>query len=51
MGNGYTFFVYQRVQPTDSEEIMFYRDYFSTEDTLYPDMFSGVLDRILKDIQ
>ncbi|NLI53880.1 MAG: hypothetical protein GX417_06075 [Clostridiales bacterium] len=50
MGNGYTFFVYQRMQPTDREEILFYEDYFAQEDALFPEMFSGVLNEILSGI-
>jgi len=48
MGNGYTFYVYQRETPMDREEIQFYKDWFSEEDKLFPDMFSGVLDSLLE---
>ncbi len=51
MGNGYVFIAYERVKPTDREEILFYQDYFSQEDKLFPKMFSGVLDEILKGIK
>ena len=51
MGNGYVFIVYERMQPTDQEEILFYKDYFSAEDKLFPEMFSGVLDEILATIK
>ena len=51
MGNGYVFIAYERVKPTDREEILFYKDYFSQEDKLFPKMFSGVLDEILKGIE
>jgi hypothetical protein len=51
MGNGYVFIVYERMQPTDQDEILFYKDYFSAEDKLFPEMFSGVLDEILATIK
>jgi len=44
MGNGYVFTVYQRIKPTDREEILFYLEYFQQEDALFPEMFSGVLN-------
>lgn len=50
MGTGYTFFAYQRVLPTDCEEILFYKAYFSEEDELYPEMFSGILNELLKNL-
>jgi len=50
MGNGYVFFVYERILPTDREEIQFYKDYFAQEDQLFPDKFSGVLNGILEKI-
>lgn len=51
MGNGYIFYVYERVIPTDQEEIQFYKDYFTKEDQLFPDMFSGVLNDVLGKIK
>jgi hypothetical protein len=48
MGNGYLFIVYQRIVPTDREEVQFYKNYFAQEDALFPEMFSGVLNEILK---
>jgi hypothetical protein len=47
MGNGYVFVVYQRTMPADREEVQYYIDYFSQEDALFPELFSGVLDKIL----
>ena len=51
MGNDYVFIVYERIQPMDREEILFYRDYFSAEDKQFPEMFSGVLDELLTTIK
>ena len=48
MGNGYVFYVYHREIPMDREEILFYKGWFSEEDKLFPDMFSGVLDSLLE---
>ncbi len=50
MGNGYTFIAYQRILPTDAEEILFYEQYFAAEDARFPDMFSGVLDELLAEL-
>lgn len=50
MGNGYTFTVYERVQPADAEEIAFYKGCFAEEDALFPEMFSGVLDEALAEL-
>ena len=47
MGNGYVFIVYQRTMPADREEVQYYIDFFSQEDALFPELFSGVLDQIL----
>ena len=51
MGNGYIFIVYERVKPTDREEILFYKDYFSQEAKLFPKMFTDVFDELLKGIE
>ncbi|MEN6636974.1 MAG: hypothetical protein ABFC56_14055 [Clostridiaceae bacterium] len=50
MGNGYVFFVYERIKPTDREEILFYEDCFSEENKLFPELFSGVWDELLKQV-
>jgi hypothetical protein len=48
MGNGYVVTVYERIEPTDRDEIIFYRDYFAAEDAQFPNLFSGVLDPLLQ---
>ena len=50
MGNGYMFIVYERVKPTDREEILFYEDYFSEEAKLFPELFTCVWDELLKQV-
>ena len=50
MGNGYVFTAYQRISPTDREEILFYEQYFTKENEKFPEMFSGVLNDVLKNM-
>ncbi|HWQ98218.1 MAG TPA: hypothetical protein VN538_09045 [Clostridia bacterium] len=50
MGNGYIFTAYERTKPMDREEILFYQDYFAEEDAQFPDLFSGVLEPLLEQV-
>ena len=50
MGNGYVFTAYQRISPTDREEILFYEEYFTKENEKFPEMFSGVLNDVLENL-
>jgi hypothetical protein len=50
MGNGYIFTAYERTKPMDREEILFYQDYFTEEDAQFPDLFSGVLEPLLEQV-
>jgi hypothetical protein len=34
----------------DREEILFYQDYFTEEDAQFPDLFSGVLEPLLEQV-
>lgn len=48
MGDGVTFYAYERVVPVDEEEVSIYRDAFKEEDEKYPDLFSDVFNSYLE---
>lgn len=50
MGNGYVFTIYQRITPTDREEIQFYEQYFAEENKQFPELFSDVWNDMLENL-
>ena len=51
MGNGYIFYVYERILPMDREEIQFYQDCFAQESEQFPELFSVVWDELIKELK
>lgn len=51
MGNGYIFYVYERILPMDREEIQFYQDTFAQESKQFPELFSVVWDELIKELK
>lgn len=47
MGDGYTFYAYERVVPVDMEEIECYLIAFDEEDKQFPDMYSEVVEEYI----
>lgn len=49
MGNGYTFFVYERIIKASMQEVEYYRDYFSEENEQFPNFYDEVFDKFIQE--
>lgn len=48
MGDGYVFYIYERIEKADRAEILKYLEVFEEEDKKYPEMFSKVIYQYLE---
>jgi len=49
MGNGYTFFVYERIAKANRQEVEYYREYFSEENKQFPNFYDEVFNKFIQE--
>ena len=47
MGDGYTFYIYERIEKTDMEEINTYMKAFKEENEKFPDLYEDVVEKFI----